>query len=109
MLENLNQEDWAFGADGEEISDLVNMGDNFVIPAEADNEEGVDFYILQCQTPKFKVLEPFKCVWGCKFDAGDYVIGGTYFQKWGISSKSFVFLHESRTAYIDAHLVRMRK
>jgi hypothetical protein len=62
MLKNLDQEDWAFGGDGEEISDLVNVGDNFVVPTEADNEEGVDFYILQCQTPKFIVVEPFKCV-----------------------------------------------
>jgi hypothetical protein len=46
MLENLDQEDWAFGGDGEEISDLVNVGDNFVVFAEADNEEGVDFYFL---------------------------------------------------------------
>jgi hypothetical protein len=91
------------------MSDLINVGDNFVVPVEGDNEEGVDFYILQCQTLKFKVFEPFKCVWGCEFDAGDYVIGRIYYQKWEISTKSFVFLGESRTAYVDAHLDRMYK
>jgi hypothetical protein len=79
VMENLDKEDWAFGGDGEEMSDLLNVGDNFVVPIEADNEEGMDFYILQCQTPKFKVVESFKCIWGCEFDACDYVIGGTYY------------------------------
>jgi hypothetical protein len=51
MMENVDQEDWAFGGDGEEISDLIIVGDNFVVPTEAENEEGVDFYIFQCQTP----------------------------------------------------------
>jgi hypothetical protein len=46
MMENLNQEDWAFGGDGEEMSDFINVGDNFVVSTETDNEEGVDFYIL---------------------------------------------------------------
>lgn len=109
MMDNVDQDDWAFGGDGEEMSDLINVGDNFVVPAEAENEEGVEFYILQCQIPKFRVVQPFQCVWGCEFDAGDYVIGGTYYQKWGISSKSFVYLAESRTTYVDAHLVRMCK
>ena len=84
------------------MSNLINMGGNFVVPTEVDNKEGVDFYIVQCQTPKFKVVESFKCVWGCEFDVGDYVIGGTYYQKWGISNKSFVFLGESMITYVDA-------
>ena len=42
------------------MSDLLNVGDNFVVPTEIGNEEGVDFYVLQCQIPKFKVVESFK-------------------------------------------------
>jgi hypothetical protein len=91
------------------MSDLINVGYNFVVPIETDNKEDVDFYILQCQIPKFKVVDPFKYVWGCEFNASNYVIGGTYYQKWRISSKSFVFLGESRIAYIDAHLICMCK
>ena len=48
MMENNDQEDWAFSGDGEEISNLINVGDNFVVSIETNNEEGVDFYILQC-------------------------------------------------------------
>jgi hypothetical protein len=44
------------------MSDLINVGYNFVVPIETDNKEDVDFYILQCQIPKFKVVDPFKYV-----------------------------------------------
>jgi hypothetical protein len=109
MVEHRDEEDWEFGRHGEEMSDLLNIEDNFVVQAEEGNAEGVQFYILQCQQPKFKVTAPFKCIWGCEFQAGDYVVAAIYYQKWGTSNRSYVFLSESRTAYVDAHLIRMYK
>jgi len=44
---------------------LLQIGDNFVVVAKEGNEEGVDFYILQCQQTKHVVQEPFTCAWGC--------------------------------------------
>ena len=41
-------EEWESGGDGEELLDLLNIGDNFVVLAEGDNSKGVNFYILQC-------------------------------------------------------------
>jgi hypothetical protein len=38
-----------FGGDGEELSNLLQVGNNFVIPTIEGNAKGVDFYILQCQ------------------------------------------------------------
>jgi hypothetical protein len=32
-------------------------------------------------------------------------VAGTYYQKWGLSSDSFVYLSESRTAHIPSNLV----
>jgi hypothetical protein len=78
MMHHGDEEEWEFGGDGEELSDLLNIGDNFVVPAEEDNVEGVEFYILQCQIPKFKVTKSCRCVWGCEFVAGDLAVGGTY-------------------------------
>lgn len=49
MVKHADEEDWKFGRDAEEMSDLLNIGDNFVVPAEEGNAEGVQFYILQCQ------------------------------------------------------------
>lgn len=37
MLDQAHEEEWEFGGDGEELSDLLNLGDNFVVPAEKDN------------------------------------------------------------------------
>jgi hypothetical protein len=34
--------------DGEDLATLVYVGDNFVILAQECNNEGVEFYILQC-------------------------------------------------------------
>ncbi len=45
--------------------------------------ESVDFYVLQCQQPKFLFRESFAYVWGGEFAVGDFVVVGTYYQKWG--------------------------
>jgi hypothetical protein len=51
------------------------------------------------------VTESFRYVWGCEFVAGDLAVGGTYYQKRGSSSKSYVYLSESNVAYIHTHLL----
>jgi hypothetical protein len=103
MVHHGNEEEWEFGGDEEELSDLLNIGDNFVLSAKEDNVEEAEFYILQCQIPKFKVTESFRCMLGCEFVAGDLAVGGTYYQKWGSNNKSYVYLSESNAAYIHAH------
>lgn len=72
-----------YGGDGDELADVLEIGDNFAIPAEAENNENVLFYILYCQKRKFLVRERFKCPWGGWIEAGEYVVVGTYYQKWG--------------------------
>jgi hypothetical protein len=37
-----------FGGDCEELSDLLQVGDNFVVPVVEGNAKGMNFYILQC-------------------------------------------------------------
>lgn len=100
-----DEEPWDYESDDESLGGLVNIGDNFVVPAIQGNEEGVEFYILQCQKERQLVRENFKCVWGGEFERGQYVLAGTYYQKWGNSEKSFVYLRNSQLAYIDADLV----
>jgi hypothetical protein len=34
--------------DGEDLVALVCVGDNFVVPSQEGNNEGIEFYILQC-------------------------------------------------------------
>jgi hypothetical protein len=45
-------------------------------------------------------------LWGIKFEAGDYVIQGTYYQKYGVGDNKYVYLS---AAYVDVHLVRACK
>jgi hypothetical protein len=105
-------DEWKFGRDDEELSNLLQTSDNFVVAVAKGNAEGVQFYILQCQQPKFMVCEAFQCVWGGDFDVGNFVVvqhAKTYYQKWGRSSRNYVFFTQSRVAYIDAHLVKIVK
>ena len=96
--------DWEYSEDG--MVDLVQAGNNFAVPAAPDNDEGISFYILQCQTPKEMLTEDLTCAWGGHFKVGDYVISGTYYQKWGRSDlHNYVYLANSQVAHIDANIV----
>lgn len=109
VLEAENEEDddpWVYEQDEDRMGDMVEPGDNFAIPAEADNEEGVSYYILQCQTAKHLVQEDFVCPWSGPIKRGDSVITATYYQKWGrTTSQNYVYLRDSAPAHIDADIV----
>ena len=64
LAEEDDEDSWEYEYDGECMGDLVQPGDNFAVPAEEGNDEGVAFYILQCQQAKHVVEEDFECVWG---------------------------------------------
>lgn len=102
-------EEWEYGGISEELGDLLQVGENFAVPAPDENDEGVEFYILQCQKPKFLVEVAFVCPWGGDFKRGDYAIAGTYYKKHGRSSDTYVFLDTAAVAHVDAHLVRACK
>ena len=76
-----------------------------MVPAEQPNEEGVDFYILQCQRRKYKLKAPLSCPWGAEFEAGDFVIEGTYYKKSGRGEYTYTYLEKSVVAHVSSHLV----
>ena len=97
---------WEYEYDDNGMANLVQPGDNFDVPAAENNDEGVSYYVLQCQRPKHIVEHEFDCVWGGHFEAGDYVISGTYYQKWGRpTANNYVFLRNSTEAFVDASSV----
>jgi hypothetical protein len=91
MEEFQDPDEWEFGGDDEELFDLLQASDKFSIPAIRGNAKGVQFYILQCQQPKFMVREAFQCVRVGEFDVGDFVVARTYYQKWGKHYRDYVF------------------
>jgi hypothetical protein len=102
-------ENWLHDGVSVEIGDMVQVGDNFMIPAKEDNEDGVQFYVLQCQRTKFVLEETFTCPWGGIFKAGDVVIREKYYKKFGRGDKTYVFCDKAIDAHVDAHLVRACK
>jgi hypothetical protein len=58
------------------------VGDNFVFPTQESNDEGVEFYILQCQHVSYHIVQDkFTCAWGGEFDSKIHVISRFYYQK----------------------------
>jgi hypothetical protein len=98
-----------YSGDTDDLMDSLEIGDHFAILAEPNNEEGVPYYILQCQREKFIVGEPFHCVWGNSFEIGDHVIEGLYFQNWGTRARNYVFLNNSLPAFVHSHLLKATK
>ena len=74
----------------EEVGNLVEIGDNFMIRAEEDNEDGVEYYILQCVAKKFVLQESMTCPWRGVFRARDPVIRAKYFKKYGRGEETYV-------------------
>ncbi len=100
--------DWEYGIDGDELAMTLNVGDNFVVNAQVDNDENADFWIICCTKHLHKVKKAFKCE--CiEFEKGDDVAAGKYYQKWGNSYSSYVLLKDSHIVYMHAHLVRAVK
>ena len=46
--ETENNVDFTYQGSGDTLSDIINVGDNFVVNAEEGNSKGIDFYILKC-------------------------------------------------------------
>ena len=106
MIEEEDEDSWQYEYDANNMANLVQQGDNFAVAAADDNNKGVSFYILQCQISKHVVEEDFDCIWGSHFQAGDFVICGTYYQKWGrADANNYVYLRNSRPAYVDCSAV----
>jgi hypothetical protein len=73
----LKQEDESqFGDDGDALTNMLYIGDNFVVLAEEGNEEGVQYYLLQCQWEKFVVQEEFEDAWSNHSEMGQHIIEG---------------------------------
>jgi hypothetical protein len=107
MAENWQLHELQFGTDGDELSALLEVGDNFAVVASTDNDEGVEFFIICCSRGVHEVKVAFTCHWGTSFQVGDKVVCGTYYQKWGRSeSSSYVLLNSSKIVYLHAcHVV----
>jgi len=51
----LDDEDWEEDVEGEGFGDLIQPGENFVVPTIEGNVEGVEFYICSAQGENMKL------------------------------------------------------
>ena len=56
-------QDSQYGEDGASLADLLEIGDNFAVPAQLGNLEGVQFYLLKYVHLKYIVSSQFTCKW----------------------------------------------
>ena len=68
-----------FMVDYDDLTDLVDIGDVFAVIAGEDNAEGVEYYLLQCNCTKSKLLNSVIDDCGIDYSRDDMVIQGTYF------------------------------
>ena len=108
MIEHLQEANKSqFGGDSKAITSHLQIGTNFAICVEDNNNEGVHYYLLSVLRPRFQVEVPFNCAWANEFVVGDYAIEGMYYQKFGRNnSHNYVQLIGSQLAYIHANLIK---
>ncbi len=66
----------------------IKDGDDFVMNATLGNEEGCEFYVVCCEKPLFEVdVDGLSDDQGNNFELGSVVIGGHYYQRWGLRNQ----------------------
>jgi len=68
-----------FMVDYDDLTDIMEIGDVFAVIAGEDNDEGVDYYLLQCNSIKSKLVDSIVDDYGIDYSRGDMVVKGTYF------------------------------
>ena len=68
-----------FSTDYDTLTDDLAIGDIFVVIAESDNSEGVEYYLLHCTRPKHLIDEAIVDGHGQYFEIHSMIVGGRYF------------------------------
>ena len=108
-LEECEDEMAMFEGSLEILSDLLIPGDNYAVNAEANNKEGVEFYLLRCIRPKWKTLKEVKDAWKNICLVGTTVITGHYYQQHQDNMHHYTLLDQLEPTNLYSHLVRAIK
>jgi hypothetical protein len=109
--EDEDDSDWIAEPNDNFLVSQLQVGDNFAVPAESGNAEGVDFYIVQCTRPMYTVQEVnLRDAWSGKVvDRGDEFVEGLYYQRKGLKENSYVLLREHGVGFFYSHLILRSK
>lgn len=88
------------------LAHTLELGENFAMAADPQNDDGVEFEILMCVSPVHYVEKNIVSDWGEKFNAGDVVIEAKYYQKWGTDPSNYILWNKSRIALVHVEHVK---
>lgn len=92
------------------LSDYLTEGDNFaVVNAEAENEEGVEFFLLRCTKIKWMIESIVRDQWGNKCAKNTYVVTWCYYQQKVGHPNHYTLLDDKGVTNLYSHLVRAIK
>ena len=91
------------------LSDYLTEGDNFAVNAEADNEEGVEFFLLRCTKRKWMTESIVRDQWKNKCAKNTYVVTGCYYQQKVGHANHYTLLDDKGVTNLYSHLVRAIK
>lgn len=93
-------------ADFDQLANLLTLGSYFVICCKDGNEEGMEYYLLQC-TGEFETLNESRlCIWADNdFRVGDTVVTGKYMRRFGRTPKKYRWDPNRMPTTIVSHLV----
>ena len=79
-LENVHEE-FRYQGFGDTLSDVIYIGNNFIVNAKDGNSNGVDFYLLSCIVCKQCATHNIVDAWENVVFIGTFYIEGTFFNK----------------------------
>jgi hypothetical protein len=98
--------DWGVGVDSNELVVGLKVGDNFVVVVAPSNNEGVDFFILQCIKQMHIVQEDASLDdWGNFVEKGGEIVINHYYKQLGTRKSSYVLIRDEGPTFIYSHLV----
>lgn len=95
------------GDDADFLSDMVEVGDNFVVRAKEENGKCRDFFILKCTRTKYTLEQSMVNPWDadCTWDPGFILVEGTYYQQYSKSKYLYMMLDDKPVGVVESHLV----
>jgi hypothetical protein len=70
---------------------MVCTRDIFIVIVDPNNEKGVDYYLLRCMQPKYKLVESMTNYDGQEYPIRSVVTEGTYYQQINIDKNGIIF------------------
>ena len=98
--------DFTYQGCGDTLSDIITIGDNFIVNPEKNNSEVVDFYILKCTVCKKCAMQNIVDAWGNFVYVGIFYIEDIFYARLDYYDYVHKLLEDKPVAYMYTYLVK---